>query len=81
MKFTQEVLDGLKKEFKEENLSSNLLFYLLLKAKVVSGNLSGYVDSYYYGIMGDLLEIYKMGSENTIPTLGEICEERDFNYN
>ena len=81
MKFTQEVLDGLKEEFKEENLPSNLLFYLFLKAKIVSGDLKGYVDSYYYGTMRDLLEIYKMGSENIVPTLEEICEERDFNYN
>lgn len=81
MRFTQEVLDGLKEEFKEEDLPSNLLFYLFLKAKIVSGNLEGYIDSYYYGAMRELLEIYKLGSENIVPTLEEICEERDFNYN
>ena len=81
MKFTRELLDSLKEEFKEENLPSNLLFYIFLKAKTVSGNLNGYVDSYYYGTMRELLEIYNLGKENTIPTLQEICEERDFNYN
>ena len=81
MRFTQEVLDGLKEEFKEENLPTNLLFYLFLKAKTVSGNPTGYIDSYYYGTMRDLLEIYKLGSKNIVPTLEEICEERDFNYN
>ena len=76
MRFIKEHLNALRKEYINEEL--NLIVYLFLKAKVILGN--DYVDSYYYPIINQLLEIYKIGRENHIPTREEIIEERNYYF-
>ena len=80
MKFTQEVLDGLQKEFKELNIPTNLLCYLFVKAKVISNHPTGYIDSFYYDTVRQLIEIYNLGKEQYIPTRDEVLEERNFHF-
>jgi hypothetical protein len=80
MKFTKEVLDGLKEEFKEYDLPINLLAYLFLKAKVMSSHQDGYVDEFYYSNVRELIEIYNLGKEKYIPTKDDILEERNFHF-
>jgi len=80
MQFTKEVLDGLKEEFKNDNLPLNLLCMFFVKAKVMLSQSTGLVDECYYDNVRQLINVYNMGKENYIPTKDDVFEERNIYF-
>ena len=76
MKFTKELTDDIREEFKEYNISLNVVKLFLVRAKAAVGE--GYIPKAYYNFTHELIKAYVLGLNKHIPTHEDVIEERNF---